>query len=96
MAEARKLKSGKWRIYLGDEQALVRDPSSGSIVTFSSLNDAKDWWSEMNPAAPSLQEAHKCARCGAYFSANTPWTVRRGRPYHLGHVPKERLDGLTC
>lgn len=95
MAEARRLKSGKWRIYLGDDRALVRDPSSGSILTFVSLKDAKDWWSEVHPAAPSLQEAHKCARCGAYFSANTPWTVYGGRPYHLAHIPKRELDELT-
>jgi hypothetical protein len=95
MAEARRLKSGKWRIYLDDDHALVRDPASGSIVTFVSLTDARHWWSEVNPTAPSLQEAHKCARCGAYFSANTPWTVYGGRPYHLAHAPTRDRDRLA-
>lgn len=92
MAEARRLKSGKWRIYRGNDRSLVRDPANGTIISFGTLTDAKRWWSELNPTAPSLQEAHKCARCGAYFGADTPWTVRGGRPYHLAHAPKGDTD----
>ncbi|HEY9286456.1 MAG TPA: hypothetical protein VIT43_00370 [Candidatus Dormibacteraeota bacterium] len=89
MAEAKRLRSGKWRIYRGSEHALVRHPANGSIPTFPSLGEARRWWAEIHPAEPCLQEAHKCARCGAYFGADTPWTVHRGRPYHLAHVPKD-------
>jgi hypothetical protein len=85
MAEAKKLKSGRWRIYR--EKAIVRDPQTGTIATFSSLTDARRWWTNVNPAEPSLQEAHKCARCGAYFGPSTPWTVHAGRPYHVEHIP---------
>ena len=87
MAEARRLKSGRWRIYRGTEQELVRSPDDGRIASFGTLTDARRWWSRMNPSEPSLQEAHKCARCGAYFGASTPWTIYAGRPYHLVHAP---------
>ena len=90
MAEARRLKSGRWRIYRGAEQTPVRDPAKGTIPSFNTLTDARRWWIELNPADPSLQEAHKCARCGAYFGANAPWTVVEGRPYHLAHAPNSR------
>ena len=88
MAEAKRLKTGRWRIYRDPDKRLVRDPKTGTIVTFQSLTDARRWWSQINPAEPSLQEAHKCARCGAYFGINAPWTVRDGRPYHVEHAPK--------
>lgn len=90
MAEAKRLKTGRWRIYRGPQQDLVRDPESGIIPTFKTLPEAKRWWAKVNPAEPSLQEAHKCARCGAYFGADTPWTLYAGRPYHLAHVPNRR------
>lgn len=89
MAQAKRLKTGRWRIYRGDEPDLVRDPATGKIVTFNSLTEARRWWSKVSPAEPSLQEAHKCARCGAYFGASTPWTVHDGRPYHLVHAPQQ-------
>jgi hypothetical protein len=92
VAEAKRLKTGRWRIYRGEEQHLVRDPQTGSIATFRSFNDARRWWAKVNPSDPSLQEAHKCARCGAYFGANTPWTVYAGKPYHLAHVPGRRPE----
>jgi len=86
MAEAKRLKSGSWRIYR--DRGIVRDPKSGGIPTFKSLTDARRWWTEANPKEPDLQEAHKCARCGAYFGPATPWTVYAGRPYHVEHVPR--------
>ena len=90
MAEARQLKSGRWRIYQGHN--LVRNPATGTIATFESLAAARRWWSTLNPAEPSLREAHKCARCGAYFGAKAAWTLHAGQPYHLSHLPR-RVDG---
>jgi hypothetical protein len=87
MAEARRLKSGRWRIYRQPNLAIVRDPAKGTIPTFDTLTDARRWWSRLNPKEPSLQEAHKCARCGTYFGPRTPWTMYDTRPYHLSHVP---------
>ncbi len=87
MAEAKRLKTGRWRIYRDPKRGLVRDPDTGTIATFSTLGDAKRWWSKVNPTEPSLQEAHKCARCGAYFGADTPWRIYNGKPYHVAHVP---------
>jgi len=86
VAQVKRLKTGRWRIYRGPAESLVRDPATGTIATFESLADARRWWSGLKTSEP-LQEAHKCARCGAYFGASTPWTVHAGRPYHLAHAP---------
>jgi hypothetical protein len=91
MAEVRRLKTGRWRIYEG--QKLIRDPSTGQIATFESIAEARRWWSKSRPAGPTLQEANKCSDCGAYFGASTPWTVYQGRPYHLAHVPAKKRSG---
>ena len=87
MAEARRLKSGRWRIYSQPGVSTIRDPVNGTIPTFDNLAQARQWWQQVHPTEPPIQEAHKCARCGAYFGANTPWTVHAGRPYHLVHAP---------
>jgi hypothetical protein len=89
MAEAKRLKSGRWRIYR-DTDRIVRDPATGAIANFRSFSEASRWWALVNPQQPSLQEAHKCARCGAYFGPSSPWAMYQGRPYHLAHLPKRQ------
>ena len=86
MAEARQLKAGRWRIYLGTGLNLVRDPSTGSIATFDSLEAARRWWARIHPGEP-LREAKKCARCGGYFGPGAGSTVYSGRWFHPTHVP---------
>lgn len=92
MAQAKRLKSGRWRIYRESDR-IVRDPATGAIANFRSLSEASRWWSQVNPREPSLQEAHKCARCGAYFGPSTPWAIYDGRPYHLPHLPRGARNG---
>lgn len=87
MAEARQLKGGRWRIYVGPARNLVRDPSSGSIATFNSLAAARAWWARLHANAAPLLEANKCARCGGYFGAAAEAVVSGGRYYHRGHQP---------
>jgi hypothetical protein len=88
MAEARQLKSGRWRIYVGSDQTLVRDSTSGTVVTFDSLDTARGWWGHRHPNDPPLQEAIKCARCGGYFGPLTDSTIYAGRHYHATHTPQ--------
>ena len=88
MAEARQLKAGRWRIYLGTGLNLVRDPSSGSIATFDSLAAARQWWAMIHPGEGPLREAKKCARCGGYFGPAAGSTVYGGRWFHPGHLPE--------
>jgi hypothetical protein len=88
MAEARQLRAGRWRIYAGLELNLVRDPDTGAIVTFDSLEEARRWWWRRNPDDPPLDEAPKCARCGGYFGTTTRPTRYAGRNYHAPHTPQ--------
>jgi hypothetical protein len=87
MAEARQLKAGRWRIYVGPGLNLVRDPSTGSIATFDSLEAARRWWSRLHPEDAPLREAKRCARCGGYFGPAVEWTLYGGRYYHPTHRP---------
>ena len=87
MAEARQLKAGRWRIYTGTELEIIRDPATGSIVTFDSLETARGWWQYRHPNDPPLQEADRCARCGGYFGPSSVSTLYAGRPYHAMHRP---------
>jgi hypothetical protein len=87
VAEARKLKSGRWRIYAGAELEVVREPVTGALVTFETLTQASRWWAEINPREAPLREARRCARCGAYFGPRAPWTVYSDRYYHPAHLP---------
>jgi len=87
MGEARQLKAGRWRIYEGSGLEIVRDPQTGSIVTFDTLAAARRWWSRSHPDDPPLAEAKKCARCGAYFGPTTEWAVHDGRYFHPAHSP---------
>lgn len=91
MAEARQLKAGRWRIYIGPGQNLVRDPSTGSIVTFNSLAAARAWWAMRHPNDTPLLEAKKCARCGGYFGAAAESVLSAGRHYHRGHQPASEV-----
>jgi hypothetical protein len=91
MAEARQLKAGRWRIYVGPGLNLVRDPSTGSIATFDSLSAARRWWAQLHPGEAPLKEATKCARCGAYFGPAAGSTIYAGRHYHSAHRP-EAID----
>lgn len=88
MAEARKLKAGKWRLYRSPELEPVRDPQTRKIVTFDSFQSAARWWRQANPTAPAALEANKCARCGAYFGPASDWTLCAGRYYHRAHSPQ--------
>ncbi len=88
MAEARQLKARRWRIYDGPDQTIVRDPKTGGIVTFDSLETARGWWQHRHPNDPPLQEAIKCARCGGYFGPSTASALYAGRYYHAMHRPQ--------
>jgi hypothetical protein len=88
MAEARQLKAGRWRIYLEPDLTIVRDPQTGAIVTFDSLDTARGWWLRLHPGDPPLQEAVKCARCGGYFGTAMDWKLYAGRYYHPAHTPQ--------
>jgi hypothetical protein len=87
MAEARQLKAGRWRIYVGPGLKLTRDPSTGSIATFDSLAAARQWWAKHHPGEAPLPEAKRCARCGGYFGPAAGWTLYAGRYYHPAHRP---------
>lgn len=88
MAEARQLKAGRWRIYEGPDRTIVRDPKTGGIMTFDSLDTARGWWQHRHPNDPLLQEAIKCARCGGYFGPSAASTLYAGRQYHAMHLPQ--------
>ena len=88
MAEARQLKAGRWRIYLGPGLKLVRDPSTGSIATFGSLPAARQWWAQLRPDDAPLPEAKRCARCGGYFGPAAGSALYAGRYYHPAHLPE--------
>lgn len=85
-AEARQLKGGRWRIYVGPDLQPARDPATNSIATFESLDAARHWWRRVNPGEPPLQEAIKCAKCGGYFGPMSDWTRQEGRYYHPTHA----------
>ncbi len=87
MAEARQLKAGRWRIYVGPDGTLVRDPATGSIATFHSLASARRWWARLHPDEAPLPEAKKCARCGGYFGRAAEATLSAGHLYHGAHQP---------
>jgi len=87
MAEARQLKAGRWRIYVGPGLKLMRDPSTGSIATFDSLAAARQWWARLRPGEAPLREAKRCARCGGYFGPAAGGTLYAGRYYHPAHLP---------
>jgi hypothetical protein len=88
VAEARQLKAGRWRIYEGADQTIVRDPKTGAIVSFDSLDTARGWWQHRHPNDPPLREAIKCAQCGGYFGPSSVATRYAGRYYHAMHRPK--------
>ena len=88
MAEARQLKAGRWRIYVGPDGALARDPETGSIASFESLTSARYWWAQLHPDEAPLREAKKCARCGAYFGRAAEATLSAGHFYHEAHRPE--------
>ena len=94
MAEARRLKAGRWRIYVGPDLRLVRDPSTGAIATFNSLAQARAWWARLHPNHTQLREAPTCARCGGYFGPAVESIFSGGRYYHRGHqpAPAQRLQ----
>jgi hypothetical protein len=88
VAEARQLKGGKWRIYGAPELDVARDPQTGAIAIFDSLEGARHWSGRLHPSVPPLQEAIKCARCGAYFGPMSSYVSCRGRYYHPQHTPQ--------
>jgi hypothetical protein len=87
MAEARQLKTGRWRIYQGSGLDPVRDPETRAIVTFANLEAACRWWSRVHPNEPPLAEANKCTHCGSYFGPTTESTLFDGQYYHSRHTP---------
>lgn len=88
MAEARRLKTGKWKLYKTPDLYPVRDPATGAIPTFDSLAAARRWWLRHNPGGTALQEGIKCAKCGAYFGRSSNRTLYGGLYYHLSHTPQ--------
>ena len=93
MAEARQLKAGRWRIYLGGSGVPVRYPASGAIATFDSLAQARRWWRDLHPDDPPLQESPKCAQCGAYFGPSMGRVPYAGRWFHQVHAPSAITNG---
>jgi hypothetical protein len=87
MAEARRLKGGRWRLYVSPELRPVRDPQTGTIVTFDSIEAARRWWRHLGLAEPPPQESVKCARCRAYIGRSAS-TLYAGRYYHDSHTPQ--------
>ena len=90
MTEARRIKSGKWRIYSGPESDVARDPQNGAVAYFTSLDEARRWWQRLRPDDAPLKEAIKCAWCGAYFGRKMSYTSYAGRYYHPQHIPQAR------
>jgi hypothetical protein len=88
VAEARRLKSGRWRLYKSPGLLPVRDPGTGGIATFRSLAEARRWWLGLDPQGLPVEEAVKCARCGAYFGRGSNGTQYAGRHYHPAHLPQ--------
>jgi len=88
LAEARRLKAGRWRIYDGPELQPRRDPATGVMATFESLGAAQRWWGGTRPGDPPLAEALKCARCGGYFGQMAECMSYQGSYYHQQHAPK--------
>ena len=88
MAEARRLKSGKWRLYKTPQLSPVRDPQTGDVPSFESLEAARRWWRDHSPSEVPPDESIKCARCGAYFGRQSAWAFYGGRYYHQAHTPQ--------
>jgi hypothetical protein len=88
LAEARRLKAGRWRIYDGPQLQPVRDASTGVMATFESLGAAQRWWDGIHPSDPPLAEAITCATCGGYFGQMAESMSYRESYYHLQHAPE--------
>jgi hypothetical protein len=88
MAEARQLRTGKWRIYSGPELDVARHPQTRAIAFFDSLPAARHWWNRLHPDEPPLEEAIKCARCGAHFGALASPVAYGGDYYQPQHIPQ--------
>ena len=88
LPEARQLKAGRWRLYETPGLFPLRDPVTGAIATFDSLDQARRWWRYLHPGEPTLQEATKCARCGAYFGTMSTYVSFGARHYHPQHAPQ--------
>jgi hypothetical protein len=87
LAEARRLKAGRWRIYDGPELPPRRDPATGVMATFESLGAAQRWWDGIRLGEPPLAEALKCATCGGYFGQKARCMSYQGSYYHHQHAP---------
>lgn len=87
MTEARRLKSGKWKLYNTPDLYPVRDPATGTVRTFDSLAAARRWWLQQHPGGALPHEGIKCARCGTYFGRASNPTLYGGLYYHLAHTP---------
>lgn len=88
MAEARRLKSGRWRLYKTPGLYPVHDPLTGLSPTFATLSDARRWWSKQPSGDAAVEESVKCAKCGAYFARTANRTLVGGLYYHLSHTPE--------
>jgi hypothetical protein len=88
LAEARRLKAGRWRIYDGPDLQPARDPRTGVIATFESVEAAQRWWDGSHPGDPPLAEAIKCATCGGYFGQLAERISYRESYYHRPHAPE--------
>jgi len=88
MAEARQLKTGRWRLYKTPDLFPARDRETGAILTFNSLTEARQWWLQHNPGEAPPHEAIKCSKGGAYFGRDSTPTLSGGLHYHLSHSPE--------
>jgi len=92
MTEARRLKAGRWRIYDSlPRPKAMRDPVTGAIVTFDTLEEARAWLARVQPRNGSLSEASRCAKCGGYSGPEASFVFVEGKFYHVGHAPRSRV-----
>src|SRR5207302_1778469 len=93
MAEARQLRRGRWRIYHGPALDVARDPQTGAIAFFDSLDAAQRWWARQRPdlEAPLVDPIHHL-RADAGRRQPSPTGYRTaGRFRHEQFLERDRL-----
>jgi hypothetical protein len=90
MAEARRLKNGRWRLYKTPGLSPIKDPETGATLSFESFPEARRWWRRRYPDQPPPDEGIKCAKCGGYLGPKSSLTLVGGLYYHVSHSPEFR------
>src|SRR5437588_650283 len=95
MPEARRLKSGKWRLYQTPDLYPIRDPANGTILAFQSLAEARQWWSDRPPQGRGLGESCQLGALIGLPSAAEPGKGERHQssPHHV-MAGENRIDAL--